>query len=58
MINVGVIGTGYIGPIHLEALRRVEGVRIKAVCDINRRWPSRLPGNMIFTMPSTTPRVS
>ena len=35
MIHVGVIGTGYIGPIHLEALRRVEGVRIKAVCDIN-----------------------
>ena len=35
MITVGVIGTGYIGPIHLEALRRLEGIRIKAVCDVN-----------------------
>jgi predicted dehydrogenase len=35
MITVGLIGTGYIGPIHLEALRRLEGVRIKTVCDAN-----------------------
>lgn len=35
MINVGIIGTGYIGPIHIEALRRLEGVRVRAVCDVN-----------------------
>jgi predicted dehydrogenase len=35
MINVGLIGTGYIGPIHLDALSRIEGISIKAVCDIN-----------------------
>ena len=35
MITVGVIGTGYIGPVHLEALRRLEGIRVKAVCDVN-----------------------
>jgi predicted dehydrogenase len=36
MINVGLIGTGYIGPVHLEALSRIGGIRVKAVCDINR----------------------
>ena len=36
MINVGLIGTGYIGPIHLEALSRIGGVKVKAVCDINQ----------------------
>ena len=35
MITVGIIGTGYIGPVHLEALRRLEGIRVKAVCDVN-----------------------
>jgi predicted dehydrogenase len=35
VITVGLIGTGYIGPIHLEALRRLEGIQIKAVCDVN-----------------------
>lgn len=36
MITVAVIGTGYIGPIHVEALRRVAGVRVKGVTDVNR----------------------
>lgn len=35
MINVAVIGTGYIGPIHIEALRRVSGVHVKGVTDAN-----------------------
>ncbi len=35
MTTVGLIGTGYIGPIHLGALRRLEGIQIKAVCDAN-----------------------
>jgi len=38
MITVGVIGTGYIGPIHLGALSRIEGVKVKAVCDANRSF--------------------
>ena len=33
MVNVAVIGTGYIGPIHIEALRRVSGVHVKGVTD-------------------------
>jgi predicted dehydrogenase len=35
VINVAVIGTGYIGPVHIEALRRVSGVSVKGVADAN-----------------------
>lgn len=30
MIKVGVVGTGFIGPVHVEALRRI-GVKVKGV---------------------------
>jgi predicted dehydrogenase len=36
MIRVGVIGTGYIGPIHIEALKRIGGVKVRGVTDANR----------------------
>lgn len=35
MITVGLIGAGYIGPIHLGALARLGGVRVKTVIDVN-----------------------
>ena len=35
MINVEVIGTGYIGPVHIEALRRISGIVVKGVTDAN-----------------------
>jgi predicted dehydrogenase len=35
VINVAVIGTGYIGPVHIEALRRISGVTVKGVTDAN-----------------------
>jgi predicted dehydrogenase len=35
-IKAGVIGTGFIGPVHLEALRRI-GVRVTALCDLPDR---------------------
>ena len=35
-INVGVIGTGFIGPVHLEALRRL-GLHVTALCDLPDR---------------------
>ncbi len=35
MINVAVIGTGYIGPVHIEALRRISGIAVKGVTDTN-----------------------
>jgi predicted dehydrogenase len=35
-IKVGVIGTGFIGPVHLEALRRL-GMNVQALCDLPER---------------------
>lgn len=35
MITVGLIGAGYIGPIHLGALARLGGVKVKTVIDVN-----------------------
>ena len=32
-IKAGVIGTGFIGPVHVEALRRL-GVAVTAICDL------------------------
>lgn len=34
-INTGIIGTGFIGPAHVEALRRLGFVEIAALSDIN-----------------------
>jgi predicted dehydrogenase len=34
-IKVGLIGTGYIGLVHLETLRRLGGVEVVAVADTN-----------------------
>ncbi len=31
-LRAGIIGTGFIGPVHMEALRRL-GVRVTALCD-------------------------
>ena len=35
MITIGLIGAGYIGPIHLDALSRLGGVTVKTVVDVN-----------------------
>lgn len=32
-LEAGVIGTGFIGPVHVEALRRL-GVSVIAICDV------------------------
>jgi predicted dehydrogenase len=32
-LRAGVTGTGFIGPVHVEALRRL-GVEVVAICDI------------------------
>jgi predicted dehydrogenase len=32
-LRAGVIGTGFIGPVHIEALRRL-GVQVAALCDV------------------------
>ncbi|MEY4484040.1 MAG: hypothetical protein RL693_1492, partial [Verrucomicrobiota bacterium] len=42
-LRAGLIGTGFIGPVHLEALRRI-GVTVQAICgsdkaqDIAAQW--------------------
>jgi len=35
-LRAGIIGTGFIGPVHLEALRRL-GVQVTALCDLPER---------------------
>ncbi|MBI5386867.1 MAG: Gfo/Idh/MocA family oxidoreductase [Verrucomicrobia bacterium] len=35
-LKAGIIGTGFIGPVHLEALRRL-GVQVTALCDVPER---------------------
>jgi predicted dehydrogenase len=35
-LRAGVIGTGFIGPVHVEALRRL-GVQVVALCDLPQR---------------------
>ena len=32
-IKVGVVGTGFIGPAHIEALRRLPNIEVAALCD-------------------------
>lgn len=33
MIQVGIIGAGFIGPAHIEAIRRLGNVTVVAICD-------------------------
>lgn len=35
MVNIAVIGAGYIGNVHLETLNRIAGLRVKALYDVN-----------------------
>jgi len=32
-LNVGIIGIGFIGPHHIDAIRRIPGAKIGAICD-------------------------
>jgi predicted dehydrogenase len=34
-IKVGVVGTGFIGPAHVEALRRLPNIEVVALCEVN-----------------------
>ena len=45
-IKVGIVGTGFIADLHMEALQRIQGIQISGCCDIHkgrsdtfaRRW--------------------
>lgn len=45
-IKIGVIGTGFIGPVHIEAMRRLGYVDIVALADINEEV-ARQKANML-----------
>jgi predicted dehydrogenase len=34
-INAAIVGTGFIGPAHLEALRRLPNIEVTALCEVN-----------------------
>lgn len=34
-IKVAVVGTGFIGPAHIEALRRNPNIEVAALCEVN-----------------------
>ena len=42
--RIGIIGAGYISDYHADALRRANGVRFAAVCDLNASAAERLAG--------------
>lgn len=44
MIQVGVIGTGWIGQRHLENLANMSGVRVAGVCDVDVRKAEGIAG--------------
>jgi len=45
-IKAGIIGTGFIGPLHIEALRRLGFVEIAAVADMNRQLAEEKAGQL------------
>lgn len=42
MIDVGIVGLGFMGMIHYLAYQRIPGVRVAAICEVNER---RLTGD-------------
>lgn len=49
MITIAVTGLGDIAPIHLNALKGITGVTVKAVCDIDESRRSVCPGVPFYT---------
>src|SRR3712207_1983981 len=43
-INVAVIGSGFMGAAHVDALRRVPGVRVAAIASTDRRRAQEIAG--------------
>ena len=42
MIQVGIVGLGFMGMIHYLTYRKIPGVRVAAICEVNER---RLTGD-------------
>jgi predicted dehydrogenase len=47
-IKAGVIGTGFIGPAHIEALRRVPGVQVVALASAEKEKADKIADNFFI----------
>ena len=45
-IKVGVVGTGFIGPAHIEALRRLPNVEVAALCEVTEELAKQKAGDL------------
>lgn len=52
-IKVGVVGTGFIGPAHIEALRRLPNVEVVALCEVNIELASAKAAQLGIERPCT-----
>ena len=41
-LNVGVVGAGYAGKLHLNVLKKIKNVQIQTICDLNQGIISQL----------------
>ncbi len=52
-IKVGVVGTGFIGPAHIEALRRLPNVEVTALCEVNMELATTKAAQLGIERPCT-----
>ncbi|MDE2656926.1 MAG: gfo/Idh/MocA family oxidoreductase, partial [Verrucomicrobiota bacterium] len=41
-INIGIVGLGFMAAMHIRAYRKIDGVTVAAICDLD---PERLKGD-------------
>lgn len=46
-VRVGVIGVGARGPSHIHSLLAIEGVEIKAICDLYKDWAENAQATVV-----------
>lgn len=47
-LKVGIIGLGHIGKYHIQAIERVEGIELVAVCDLNKEYAALVDSGISF----------
>jgi predicted dehydrogenase len=40
-LKVGVVGTGYAGKVHLNAMKRIDGLKLQSICDASEEMASK-----------------
>lgn len=43
-LRVGVVGTGYAGKVHLNAMKRIQGLKLQSICDASEEMGARAAG--------------